>query len=400
MVRYPIADLARLRVGAQAAAAGRVTYAEEGRILLADPSGVVEVGVRNGPPLGSWVTVEGHWGGVRIERATVTVRSEARDAFPKVGGEWLRLNGEEGRRIAGLQARAAASREARAWFDQRRFLEVETPLAVPSPGLDLHLEAFEVPGMGARRWLQTSPEYQMKRLIAGGLTRIYQLGPCFRRGEIGSNHHPQFTMLEWYRGFAGSAEIMRDTEELVAALAVALTGSTQIAARGRVVDVKPPWRRLPLRDAFAEAGLELDSLLADEERFFRILVESVEPQLGRLRPVFLTGWPASMASLARLDPKNPSVADRFEAYVGGVELCNGFGELIDPVEQRARLRADQARREAEGKTVYPIDERFLGALEEGLPPCGGNALGFDRLLMFVLGVSAIDEVVAIPAQRL
>jgi len=293
---------------------------------------------------------------------------------------------------------ALVLREIRRFFDERSFLEVDTPPMVPSPGLDLHLEAFAIADAEPARYLATSPEYQMKRLLAGGLPRIYQLGSAFRRGEQGRHHEPSFRMLEWYRAFDGSAELMSDTEELVAAVARALhEGSMVVDVDGTSVNLKPPWERLTLEQAFSRyAGVSAEALSSDEDAFFRVLVEQVEPQLGRVRPVFLTGYPASMASLARLDPTNAAVADRFEAYVAGVELCNGFGELIDPVEQRERLIRDQSARRAQGLPVYPIDERFLGALEEGMPPAGGNALGVDRLVMLLLGADDIADVVAIP----
>jgi lysyl-tRNA synthetase class 2 len=209
-------------------------------------------------------------------------------------------------------------------------------------------------------------------------------------------------MLEWYRAFAGVTEVMRDTEELVAHVATVLRdGTTVIPGREQPVDVAPPWERLTVDDAFRRyAGVGVDAILPDEEKFFRVLVDQVEPQLGRHKPTFLTSWPASMASLARLDPRNPSVAERVEAYVDGIELCNGFGELIDPLEQRDRIAADLRKRAALGKAAPPIDERFLGALEEGLPPSGGNALGVDRLVMLVLGVRHIEDVVAFPHRRL
>ena len=205
-------------------------------------------------------------------------------------------------------------------------------------------------------------------------------------------------MLEWYRAFHGSADLMVDTEELVAAVARTLhKGSMVLDVDGTSVNLAPPWERLTLEQAFSRyAGVSAEALAHDEDVFFRVLVEQVEPQLGRLRPVFLLGYPASMASLARLDPRNPKVADRFEAYIAGVELCNGFGELIDPAEQRERLTRDQAARRARDLPVYPIDERFLGALEEGMPPAGGNALGVDRLVMLLLGADSIADVVAIP----
>ena len=291
-------------------------------------------------------------------------------------------------RIAALTQRAAILDDIRAWFRARAFVHVETPSAVPSPGLDVHLAALEVRGLRAPRWLATSPEYQMKRLLVAGMPRIYQIGRAFRADESGHLHQPEFAMLEWYRASAGAGEVMRDTEELVASLAPRLGA---------------PWERLTVADAFDRfAGIALDAVLPNEELFFRILIEKIEPKLGFDRPVFLTEWPATMASLARIvtGSRGLRVADRFEAYVDGIELCNGFGELTDPIEQRRRLEHDQRERARLGLPVYPIDERFLAALEEGMPPSGGNALGLDRLVMLLLGAKDIRDVIAFPDDQL
>jgi lysyl-tRNA synthetase class 2 len=200
--------------------------------------------------------------------------------------------------------------------------------------------------------------------------------------------------------------MMVDTENLVADLARTLRGAPATAraelhtAHG-IIDVTPPWKRLSVREAFADfANVELSEVVGDEDVFYRLLVEKVEPALADLGALFLTDYPASMASLARKKPADPSVAERFEAYVAGIELCNGFGELTDPVEQRARLVRDQHERAVRGLPVYPIDERFLSALEQGMPPSGGNALGLDRLIMLALGAEHIEDVLAIPGSRL
>lgn len=400
-VRYPVDALRRLAPPITARVGGRLIATEPRRALLVDASGTLELhhaGLE--APLGAWVLAVGKWTGALLEATEIEVVSRPARAFPVQGGEWLRLH--DGGVLEKLKARAAVRSAVRSYFDERAFLEVETPLAVPSPGLDLHLAAVEAIGLGDRRWLVTSPEYQMKRLLAGGLNRIYQLARCFRRGEQGAQHEPEFTMVEWYRAFAGSEEIMRDTEELVASVARALfDGSTRIPGRGRAVDVAPPWKRITVEDAFRHiAGVPLEAVLPDEERFFRILVERIEPGLGYPKPVFLTRWPASMASLARLTPDDPRFADRVEAYIDGLEISNGFGELIDPEEQRARLWRDRAERRRTGLDDYPIDERFLAALEEGLPPCGGNALGLDRLVMLMTGATSIEQVLAVPQSRL
>jgi lysyl-tRNA synthetase class 2 len=295
-----------------------------------------------------------------------------------------------------LRERARIRAAVRSFFDARGFVEVETPAMVVSPGLDLHLDAFEVVQRegGAPRWLSTSPEYQMKRLLADDYDRIYQLAPCFRQGEAGALHNPQFTMLEWYRATASIDDIVGDTEQLVARI----TGG-MVRVGARTLDVLPPIERLPVCEAFARfAGWSTEETLhaaaEDENRYFRALVERVEPALERMdRPIWLVSYPASQASLARLNADDPRLSDRFELIVAGVELCNGFGELVDPIEQRARLVRDQDARRSRGLPVYPIDERFLAALGR-VPPSVGNALGFDRLVALACGASQIDVTMA------
>lgn len=423
--RYPIEALLELAPPAPARVGGRVVREQHdasgstlwvreatGELTLSAPP---RLGLEAAPWLGAWVVARGTWTGRDLLVDSISRENASRVAFPRPGGDWEHL--QRGR-LERLRARARALAALRRFFDERAFLEVETPQAVPSPGLDLHLDAYPVAGEEPPRWLHTSPEYQMKRLLAGGLGRIYQVARCFRRGELGPLHEPEFTMIEWYRAFTGAAELMGETAELVAHVARAIRGEAVApappsaprealqGARTEPVDLSAPWPSLTVEEAFARyAGETLEDVLGDlratpspeaEERFYRLFVERVEPRLGHGRPVFLTHWPASMASLARIHPDDPRFADRFEAYVAGIELCNGFGELIDPGEQRARLLADQSARAAAGLPVYPIDEAFVGALEEGLPPCAGNALGFDRLLMLVLGTHDIQSVIAFP----
>jgi len=301
-----------------------------------------------------------------------------------------------------LRERARAVAAARRFFDARGFVEVATPVMVPSPGLDVHLDAFEVAGgdRGAPRWLTTSPEYQMKRLLGDGWTRIYQIAPCFRRGEIGALHNPEFSMLEWYRANAGVEDVMRDTEQLVAHV----TGGS-VHLGDRIVDLRPPYERIPVCEAFARfAGWSrdetLDAAARDETRYFRALVDVVEPSLERMdQGVFLVDYPLTQASLARVKPDDPHLAERFELYVAGVELCNGFGELVDASEQRRRLVRDRQDRSQRGLPVYPIDERFLDALAR-VPPSSGNALGLDRLVALACGTREIARVIAFTADDL
>jgi lysyl-tRNA synthetase class 2 len=299
---------------------------------------------------------------------------------------------------AALRKRAEVAATVRACFGARGYLEVETPALVPSPGLDLHLDAFAVEDIG---WLGTSPEYQMKRLLAGGMPRIFQLGRCYRRAEVGSRHNPEFTMLEWYRAWATMEELMDETEDLVRAVLEKHAPATPGGC-----DVRQPFLRIPVAEAFERfAGIgRLESLRlasVDETEWFRLLVDRVEPGIaGTGVPVFLHDYPAPFASLARLRQSDLKVCERFELYVGDLELCNGFGELTDPYEQRGRFLNDQDRRREIGKPVHPLDERFLAALAEGMPPSAGNALGFDRLVLLCTGARSIGDVMAFPADWL
>ncbi|MBK6513772.1 MAG: EF-P lysine aminoacylase GenX [Polyangiaceae bacterium] len=305
---------------------------------------------------------------------------------------------------AALEARARAAAALRALFASWRFLEVETPSLVPCPGLDTHLDAFEAfPTAALPRFLITSPEYQMKRLLVGGIPRCFQLARSFRRGELGSRHNPEFTMLEWYRAFSGMNDVLEDTEAIVLAVNAEIGGPQSLLS---TLDLERPFPRLSVAEAFERfAGVAATETLRladeDSEQFYRLLIERVEPGLATLgAPVFLERYPASMASLARTCADDPRFAERFELYACGVELCNGFGELTHGGEQRARFERDRAERTARGLPVYPIDERFLTALEEGMPPSGGNALGFDRLVMLALGAPSLDAVMAFPEREL
>ncbi|MGB5194565.1 MAG: amino acid--tRNA ligase-related protein [Polyangiales bacterium] len=291
-----------------------------------------------------------------------------------------------------LRLRAKAMEAIRQFFSERDFLEVETPAIVPSPGLDVHLSAFEVrdPKGSPIGWLATSPEYQMKRLLSAGAERIFQLCRSYRAEEHGRHHEREFTMLEWYRAHGTSDDVIRDTEGLVAHIA-------DVLASADAGSLSSPWERITVNEAFDEhAGEIIDP--ADEVRFFQTWAEAVQPQLGKARPVVVTEWPASMASLAKLNDNG--TADRFEAFFRGIELCNGFGELTDAAEQRRRFERDRAHRSDSGLPVYPIDERFLEALELGMPASGGNALGVDRLLMLLTRASSIQSVMPFPAEEL
>jgi lysyl-tRNA synthetase class 2 len=378
--------------------AGRVVAYDSQSFVLQDHSGCVFVDTRERPALGAFVQLVATFDGQRLGDIESLDRvSHGSDEYTRADSDWSYLIGT---RLENLHLRHSLMRFARAFFDAEGLLEIDTPAIVPCPGLDVHLDAVEVLGMRAPRWLHTSPEYQMKRLLTTGLPGAYQLGKAFRRGERGRLHEPEFCMLEWYRTFCDAEQMMHDTEQLVAGAAQELCGGSVLKGVEGPVDVRPPWDRISVEQAFARyAGVHLDDVLDDEERFYRLLVDRIEPQLGRGRAVFLTHYPARFASLARLYPDDPRFAERFEAYLDGVELCNGFSELVDPQEQRKRFERDQENREKLGRSVYPIDERFMAALQQGIPPSGGNALGFDRLLMLLCGAKHIEEVLAFPVSR-
>jgi lysyl-tRNA synthetase class 2 len=347
------------------------------------------------------------------------VRAFGDGAYPEPSTEIARMPPA---RVENIFARAKALAAVRAFFAQRDFLEVETPLLVPSPGLEIHLDAVRAGG----GYLITSPEYQMKRLLAAGFERIYQVCKCFRANERGAHHSSEFTMIEWYRGFDELESIIRDTEQLVSAVVTAIAGSPTARVRTssavREIDVTPPWPRLTVHEAMARfagidtegdesadamvdkvrgAGIDVADNAAWDDAFFAAFLARVEPAIAAMdRPLILEDWPAPLAALAKRKPDDPRVALRFEAYVGGIELANAFGELTDPVEQRARFIEDQRVRRERGRDVYPIDEKLLAALVEGLPPSAGIALGFDRLVMLATGAEHIDEVVTFSTTEL
>ena len=291
-----------------------------------------------------------------------------------------------------LKKRARIVEALRETLRQRGFLEVETPVRVAAPAPERHIDAEP----SGDRFLITSPELHMKRLVQAGYERIFQLSRCFRRGERGERHLPEFTLLEWYRQGGTAADLMRDCEALMAGAASAIGVFPRVTRQGASIDLTPPFEAIEVADAFEQLAGWRPGAAPDPNRFDEDLVNKVEPFLPEGRPVFLTGYPASLASLARLDPENPARAERFEMYAGGLELANGYQELTDPVEQRRRFEEEAALRSSAGKIAYPLDELFLGALEMGLSECAGIALGVDRLVMLLVGARTIDEVVAFP----
>ena len=278
--------------------------------------------------------------------------------------------------------------EIRRFFDSRGYIEVDCPIRIPTPALELHIDAIPAGG----QWLRTSPEFHLKRLLSAGYPKIYHLGPCFRANERGSRHSEEFTMLEWYRADAGYIDILADTKALIGALAGELLDRTHLSWQGDRVDLLPLWELLTVSDVFLEYAGWDPVTHWDADRFDLDLVEKVEPSLPRDRPVVLKDYPAEAAALARLCAGDVSRAERWELYIGGLELANAYSELVDPVEQRARFEACAGEREALGKEAYAIDEAFMAAMESGMPASGGIALGVDRLLMLFLDETDIGRV--------
>lgn len=287
-----------------------------------------------------------------------------------------------------LDLRARILRAIRHFFDARDFREMETPVRISAPALELHIDA--IPSGNA--WLRTSPELHMKRLLAAGCERIYQIGPCFRQGEHGDQHNPEFTMLEWYRANADYRDILMETKALIAAVAKAALGHTWVEYRRTHIELMPVWEVLTVAEAFTTFAGWNPIEHFNAERFDLDMVNKVEKNLPTACPVVLMDYPAAAAALARRKPADPRVAERWELYIGGLEIANAFSELTDPAEQRQRFEACAAERRALGKSVYALDEDFLAALESGLPPAAGIALGVDRLVMLLAGVLSLDEV--------
>ncbi len=287
-----------------------------------------------------------------------------------------------------LEARAAILRAVRQWFWAQGFTEAEPDMLTLSPGAETHIDAFEV----GDRYLHTSPEFAMKKLLAAGERKLFFLGKTWRRGETGPLHAPEFTMIEWYRAGAPYEQVMDDCVEIVRVAARA-AGAAALRWRERSCDPFTAAERLTVRDAFAQ--LCPTPMPADSDAFSAALVQHVEPHLGDGALTLLTEYPIGEAALARRSPRDPSVAERFELYACGVELANGFGELIDPKEQRDRLVAAMDEKARRYGARWPVDEDFLAALAH-MPSASGVAMGFDRVVMLATGARHIDDVLWTP----
>lgn len=305
--------------------------------------------------------------------------------------------------------RAEILRELRRFFVERAYIEVEPPALLPTSGLEIHISSLETSVRTQKAYLHTSPEYALKKIVACGFDRVFSACKVFRDGEVSERHNVEFTMIEWYQTGVDADALMAETEALVRACAALVPAPPQVLAA--------PFRRLSFREAFAALGIDFDAIAendvaafraaaaragvrttdddAFDDVFHRVCLEKIRTEGA----VFVHDYPVELAVLARRNPARPRYAERFELFVDELELCNGFSELTDPVEQRARFVAEQEERRRRGFPVYALDEAFLSALT-ALPRCAGNALGFDRLVMLLLGAKTIDEVLAFSTRRL
>jgi elongation factor P--(R)-beta-lysine ligase len=324
-----------------------------------------------------------------------------------------------------LMARGRIQTALRRWFEDEGFTEVDAAVLQSSPGNETHLQAFSTQlrrpdGTAHQLYLHTSPEFACKKLLAAGETKIFTFAPAFRNGERGPLHHPAFTMLEWYRAREPYERLMDDCARILNLAAVAAGGST-LRWRGVLADPAASPQRLTVATALRElAGIDLLATISNDrpdasalaaaaaavgirtapddtwgDVFSRLLVEMIEPRLGKDRATILMEYPACVAALARRKPADPRVAERFELYACGIEIANAFGELTDPVEQRHRFETAMLEKQRIYGESYPIDEDFLQALAV-MPPASGGALGFDRLVMLATGASRIEQVLWTP----
>ena len=299
------------------------------------------------------------------------------------------------RKTHSLQLRAKLIQSIRHFLFQHNFLEVETPLRIPSPAPEEHIEAIT-----SDDWfLQTSPELCMKRLLSAGFPRIFQISHCFRAAERGDKHLPEFTMLEWYVAGFDYHQLMDQCQALLIAAFKDMGNDQEIAWQNKKICVASPWERISVADVFSKySPISLQQAL-NQDKFDEIMVEYIEPYLGIDRPTYLYDYPIKLAALAKTKKSDPTVAERFELYIGGLELANGFSELTDVNEQRQRFEEALKARAVKKWAHYEMPEKFLQALQT-MPPSSGIALGIDRLMMILADTDKIDDVVAFPPESL
>jgi elongation factor P--(R)-beta-lysine ligase len=293
-------------------------------------------------------------------------------------------------RIKGnLLVRSRILAAVRQFFDQNGFVEVETPVRLTAPAPEPHLDAV----VSGTHFLQASPELHMKRLLCAGFDKIFQICKCFRHGERGGLHLPEFTMLEWYASGADYHFLMNQVEELVCFISAKANGAHKAAFGSTVIDLSPPWKRIRAEKAFEMyAGMTMKTAIKNDI-FEETLAFEIEPRLNKERPVFIYDYPIEYTPLASSVAGSPENAQRFELYLAGIEICNGYTELTDAKIQRERFESELASRRRSNRLTYPVPERFLKDMSH-MPDAAGCALGLDRLVMILANAHTIDEVVA------
>jgi elongation factor P--(R)-beta-lysine ligase len=297
-------------------------------------------------------------------------------------------DGRLARKQEALKKRSMMIRAIRDFLTRKDYLEVETPHLIPAVIPEFHIDAISCGG----RFLHTSPELYMKRLLAKGYRKIFQICKCFRDGEIGSSHLPEFTMLEWYCQGMDYRQLMKECEELIVSVAGDLGSGDVINYQGKAIKLRRPWQTISVREAFARyAPMTMDKAVT-EGCFDEVIVSSIEPHLGLDQPIFIYDYPLSGSALAKEKKDDSGLAERFELYVGGREIANACSELTDPNEHHRRFENVNSYRYSKGKSIYPISESFMKDMCS-MPQAAGIALGVDRLAMIFCDASAIDDVV-------
>lgn len=294
-----------------------------------------------------------------------------------------------------LEMRSCVLHAVRAFFLSRDYLEVETPNRIPAPLPESHIDALPA----GEWWLHPSPELCMKRMLAAGYERIFQISKCYRSRERGPLHLPEFSLLEWYRVGYDYFRLMQECEELFLHVSEALGLGYSLHYGNGDIDLTKPWERLSVKEAFERYATISLSRALREDRFEDVLTLEIEPCLGIPKPTLLYDYPLAFGSLARRSKDHPAFAERFEIYVGGLELANGFSELTDAEQQRRRFEKENEVRSKRGRSPWPMPEKFLEALSR-MPEAAGIALGVDRMVMLFAGASSIDEVVSFTPEDL
>ena len=299
------------------------------------------------------------------------------------------------RRQKVLLQRASIIQGIRHFFINRGYLEVETPYRIPAPAPESHIKVVT----SGSWFLHTSPELCMKRMLAAGYEKIFQICRCWREEERGSQHIPEFTLLEWYRSGSDYRALMEDCEELIQTVAAGIGLEEKIIYRNDEVDITNPWKKISVKEAFQRyAKISMKEAL-ERDLFDEIMVNDIEPKLGIEKPTFIYDYPAERRAMARLKQEDSTLAERFELYIGGLELANAFSELVDAEEQRKNFNQENTTRKQFSKPIYPMPEKFLNELQS-MPPSAGIALGVDRLVMVFLNAETIDEIVAFTPEEL